>query len=128
MTGSGAATGPLTVPTAKIVCSLVVAAFVLIPVGLYVYLMHWEHRWDGDVPAVVANVHDRGTAPFYTVEFPGALPTDAMHPDLDHDEVVSEMLARAGRGERVTCHVQQTYVAGRDMAIGPRTTVTHCWR
>lgn len=133
MNGAGAATGPLKIPTARIVWALVTAAFVLTPIGAVAHQLFWLRSWHGDIPAVVDHVSgSRVSAPrvddHYSVEFAGALPEDASDSDLSDGEPVSEMLEGVEVGDPVTCHVEQTFIGSRDVVSGPRTTITHCWR
>lgn len=108
------------------------ALTIAVAVSPIIYLP-WPSVWADDVPAVISEINSPGRHEYYRVELTEPLPSDALNPTFDGGlwfpdrSVVPEELEGARVGEPVTCHVRQ--VNGlHEMAIGPQTKITSCWR
>jgi hypothetical protein len=125
MSDSSAGRGRMRVLTNKGWWAALTIALAVSPI-LYIL---WPSVWANDVPALITEISP-GRHPVYHVELTEPLPPDALNrkfkgglwfPDL------GRVLEGAKVGEPVTCRIRQVHGL-REMAIGPQTKITHCWR
>ena len=107
----------------------VLAALLMIPIGIIAYPLHHAEGWHADVAAVVEAVKlsERPGWGYSSVRFAAPLPTEALNAAATGD-LVAEMPDDVRVGERVVCRVRQTFATTTDVARGPQTHIDRCWR
>lgn len=104
-----------------------VAVALALLLGLGIALGAWfllrVQVWEGEMPAVVASTGpDRMYVDLVGPPRPGMLPGSGTLPR----HLRTGLLPGAGRGDRVTCLVRQTFQLNTNLATGARTTVLSC--
>jgi hypothetical protein len=89
--------------------------------------------WADDVGAMITEISP-SRYPYYSVELTEPLPQDALNPKFEKGLWFPDVslgryqgLEGARVGEPITCHIRQVHGLN-EMAIGPQTEITRCWR
>jgi hypothetical protein len=118
---------PLNKALAVVLWALV--AVVVLPAGACGYVLFHTERWKGELPAVVTGVDgasDIGTAYYYSVDFTGPPPPEALTVmGLDYGVVPREP-GDLRPGDAVVCRVVQTYTMNTNFDTGPQTVIESC--
>ncbi|NMH81578.1 hypothetical protein [Pseudonocardia xinjiangensis] len=107
----------------------VLAALLMIPIGLVAYPAYRAQSWAADVAAVVEAVElsEAAGRGYSSVRFAPPLPAEALDAAATGD-LVAEIPADVRVGERVICRVRQTFTMDTDFDRGAQTSIERCWR